>query len=277
MKEPLRSPSLHETAFAKLNLALHVRERLPDGYHRLETVFAFCEDGDVLTVAESDDLQLDITGPFADELVNDPNNLVLQAARALRGCFSVRQGARLMLEKRLPVAAGIGGGSSDAAAALRLLSRWWKIAAPEDELLALAADLGADVPACLLSRPARGEGKGHELKPLPDLALAGTPVLLANPGVPLSTAAVFEAWDCVDRGPLGDWRKGRNDLEAAAIALVPEIREVLDALSGASVAMMSGSGATCLGLFASETERDASAAAIAGEHADWWLLSTRLR
>src|SRR5687767_6601589 len=176
---------MHETAFAKLNLALHVRERLPDGYHGLETLFAFCEDGDRLTVAGGDALQLDLTGPFAGGLGAGPDNLVLRAAQALRDRFGVEQGGRLTLDKRLPVAAGLGGGSADAAAALRLLDRWWKLDAREEDLLAIAAALGADVPACLLSEPARGEGRGDLLAPAPDLGLSGTPVLLVNPGVPL--------------------------------------------------------------------------------------------
>ena len=268
---------MQERAFAKLNLALHVRERLPDGYHRLETLFAFCEDGDRLTVAEDDGLSLQITGPFAAGLGAGPDNLVLRAAQALRDRFGVAQGARRTLDKSLPVAAGLGGGSADAAAALRLLDRSWKLDAGEADLLAIAAALGADVPACLLSEPARGEGRGDLLAPAHDLQLSGTPVLLLNPGVPLSTAAVFGAWDGVDRGPLAGWRDGRNDLEPAAIALVPEIAEVLAALGGADFARMSGSGATCFGLYRSEAERDAAAAAVARAHPPWWRLATRLR
>ena len=172
---------MQETAYAKINLALHVRERRADGYHRIETVFAFAEDGDRLDVAAAQDLTLEIIGPFAADLAGEGDNLVLRAARALRDRCGVETGARLTLDKRLPIASGIGGGSADAAAALRLLARWWHLDASEAELLDIAARLGADVPACLLSRTARGEGKGDDLEPLPVEDLAGTPLLLVNP------------------------------------------------------------------------------------------------
>jgi 4-diphosphocytidyl-2-C-methyl-D-erythritol kinase len=250
-----------EIAYAKINLALHVRSREPDGYHRIETLFAFCEDGDVLSAREADALSLEVTGPFAGALAGERDNLVLQASRALdrRMAFT--------LDKRLPVAAGLGGGSADAAAALRMLGGGADV----------AARLGADVPACLLSRTARGTGRGDLIAPVEITGLSGTPVLLVNPGIPLSTAAVFRAWDGVDRGPLGDWEDGRNDLQSAAIELVPEIAAVLDALSGARIARMSGSGATCFGLYASERERDAAAARIAAARPGWWLCQTGLR
>jgi 4-diphosphocytidyl-2-C-methyl-D-erythritol kinase len=267
---------MQETAYAKLNLALNVRERRPDGYHRIETVFAFCAAGDLIGVGHGEGLTLEIKGEFAPSLTADDDNLVLRAARALQSRFG-GGGARLLLDKRLPVAAGIGGGSADAAAALRLLTRWWDLDVGEGHLHSLAADLGADVPACLLSRPARGEGRGDELTPLADDELEGMPVLLVNPRVELSTAEVFRAWDGEDRGPLGDWRDGRNDLEEPACRLVPQIGEVLEALVGARFARMSGSGATGFGLYASEAERDSAAAAIAAAHREWWLLATRLR
>ena len=252
---------MRETAYAKLNLALHVRGREPDGYHRIETIFAFCEDGDELEVRVSDRLSLEVTGPFAGMLEREPDNLVLKAARA------IAVEAALTLEKRLPVAAGLGGGSADAAALLRLFGGSMKA----------AAALGADVPACLLSRTARGEGRGDVIERVEIDDLAGAPVLLVNPQVPLSTAAVFRAWDGIDRGPLGDWRVGRNDLEAPARSLVPAIGDVLDALASASVARMSGSGATCFGLFDSEASRDAAAAEIRVARPHWWVSQTRLR
>lgn len=267
---------MHETAFAKINLALHVRARAPDGYHRIETIFAFAEDGDELSVAPGEGLTLAVTGPFADELAGERDNLVLRAARALAAAGGVAPCAALTLDKRLPVASGIGGGSADAAAALRLLRRFWRLDLDDATLHAIAAKLGADVPACLASRPLRGEGRGDVLTPvdLPDLA--GAPLLLVNPGAPVSTAAVFRAWDGVDRGPLGDWRTGRNDLEPSARAIVPVIGDVIEALASARCARMSGSGATCFGLFESEAARDAAAERIAAEHSDWWLLPTRL-
>lgn len=268
---------MRETAFAKINLALHVRARAPGGWHRIETLFAFAEDGDALSVAEGDELRLEIAGPFAGSLREEEDNLVLRAARALRERSGVGRGAALRLEKNLPVASGIGGGSADAAAALRLLDRWWGIGADEAALFEIARGLGADVPACLPSRTARGLGRGDELQPVELPGLAGTPLLLVNPGVPVSTAAVFRAWDGVDRGPLGDFRDGRNDLESPARALAPEIGAVLEALSGAALARMSGSGATCFGLYPDEERRDAAGAAIRDAHPGWWVLATRLR
>jgi 4-diphosphocytidyl-2-C-methyl-D-erythritol kinase len=251
---------MKEIAYAKINLALHVRAREADGYHRIETLFAFCEDGDVLTAEPADALSLAVTGPFAGALEGERDNLVLRAARA------VGARAALTLDKRLPVAAGLGGGSADAAAVLRMFGG----------SMAVAATLGADVPACLLSRTARGEGRGDRIEPV-ELGLAGMPVLLVNPGTALPTAAVFAAWDGVDRGPLADWESGRNDLEAPARRLVPEIANVLGALSGARIARMSGSGATCFGLFDGEAARDAAAARIAAARPRWWVSQTRLR
>jgi 4-diphosphocytidyl-2-C-methyl-D-erythritol kinase len=250
---------MQEIAYAKINLALHVRAREPDGYHRIETLFAFCEHGDILTATESDGLSLEVIGPFAEALEGD--NLVLEAARALG------RNAAFTLDKRLPVAAGLGGGSADAAAALRMFGG----------SIEIAAGLGADVPACLLSRTARGTGKGDRIEPVEIEGLGGTPVLLVNPRLPLSTAAVFGAWDGIDRGPLGDWEAGRNDLEPAAIGLVPEIADVLDQLSGARIARMSGSGATCFGLYRNDADRDAEAARIADARPGWWVSQTRLR
>jgi 4-diphosphocytidyl-2-C-methyl-D-erythritol kinase len=251
---------MRETAYAKLNLALHVRARESDGYHRIETIFAFCEDGDGVSAEPAAALSLKVTGPFAGALA-EGDNLVLRAARTLGAK------AALTLDKRLPVAAGLGGGSADAAAVLRMFGGSVEV----------AARLGADVPACLLSRTARGEGKGDLIEPVEIAGLAGTPVLLVNPGVALPTAPVFRGWDGVDRGPLGDWEAGRNDLEAPARALVPEIGAVLEALAGARIARMSGSGATCFGLYDNEAARDAAAARIAAEKPGWWLSQTRLR
>jgi 4-diphosphocytidyl-2-C-methyl-D-erythritol kinase len=272
---------MEEIAYAKINLALHVRERLADGYHRIETLFAFAEDGDRLRAAEGEAIGLDLEGPFASALAGQADNLVLRAARALAAGFGVARGARLTLYKRLPVASGIGGGSADAAATLRMLTRFWCLEALEDDLLAIARGLGADVPACLLSRTLRGEGRGDALTPIPADDLAGTPLLLVNPGVALSTASVFAGWDGVDRGSLPpDPAEGRNDLEPSAIALAPAIADVLDVLrkcEGVRLARMSGSGATCFGLFASEAARDAAAARIGRDRPGWWFLSTRLR
>jgi 4-diphosphocytidyl-2-C-methyl-D-erythritol kinase len=272
---------MEETAYAKINLALHVRARGPDGYHRIETLFAFCEDGDRLSVAEADDLTLSVTGPFAASLARESDNLVTRAASALRQHFGLRQGAAIALDKRLPIASGIGGGSADAAAALRLLDRWWRLNAPETALLEIAATLGADVPACLRSETARGEGRGDRLMSV-DLGLRGSPVLLVNPGVAVPTGPVFRAWDGIDRGPLpaGSLEGARNDLEAPALEIAPEIRLVLDMLAGldgASLVRMSGSGATCFALFRNEKARDAAQLAIASRNPSWWQLASCLR
>jgi 4-diphosphocytidyl-2-C-methyl-D-erythritol kinase len=263
-----------EIAPAKLNLALHVRGRLPDGRHAIETIFAFCTDGDRLAAEDADTLSLEIGGPFAADL-DVADNLVLRAARALAEAAGVEKGASITLDKRLPVASGIGGGSADAAAALRLLTSLWQI--DPAHASAVAPKLGSDVPACLLNMPTRGKGAGDVLTPVELSEISGTPVLLINPRVALPTGDVFAAWDGEDRGPLTDWREGRNDLEAAAIALVPQIETVLAWLAvqpGAEFVRMSGSGATCFALFHAEESRDAAADRVPRE---WWRLATYLR
>lgn len=263
-----------EPAPAKLNLALHVRGKLPDGRHWLETIFAFCTDGDRLEVEEADELSLEIGGPFAGEL-STTQNLVLDAATALRDAAGVQAGAQLFLTKNLPIASGIGGGSADAAATLRLLTRLWKL--DPAHASRVAPRIGSDVPACLLSMLARGEGAGDELRLIDDPLTGGTPVLLVNPGVPLSTRDVFAAWDGIDRGSLNDWREGRNDLEAPARSLVSEIGELLDWLKdrdGATFVRMSGSGATCFAMFGTGEAMEEAAAACPSE---WWQLATFLR
>ena len=264
-----------EIAPAKLNLALHVRGKRPDGRHDIETVFAFCTDGDRLSAEEADDLTLEVGGPFAAELGAPEDNLVMRAARALQAAARVEQGAAIYLDKRLPVASGIGGGSADAAATLRLLTALWKI--DPKHAAAVAPALGSDVPACLLSLPARGEDAGDQLTMVDLGDLSGRPVLLVNPRVPLSTAEVFARWDGQDRGALGDWRDGRNDLEDAAIARAPLVATVLAWLAaqrGTSFVRLSGSGATCFAMFETEAQRDEAATAVPRE---WWHLATALR
>ncbi|MBW0145156.1 4-(cytidine 5'-diphospho)-2-C-methyl-D-erythritol kinase [Sphingomicrobium clamense] len=265
---------LREPAPAKINLALHVRGKRDDGYHELETLFAFCTDGDWVSAIVDDGISITTVGPFAAALKGH-DNIILKAANALREASGHRGGARLMLDKRLPVASGIGGGSADAAAALRLLTGLWGI--DPTHASEVAPDLGADVPACLLSMTSRGTGSGTTLVE-EDAGVSGDAVLLVNPGQPVSTAAVFANWDGQDRGALdGDWREGRNDLEAPAIAAVPEIGEVLDWLrnrEGVDIARMSGSGATCFALFDSDAARDTAAAAVPDK---WWHLASNLR
>ncbi len=265
---------LSEPAPAKLNLALHVRGKLPDGRHSLETLFAFCTDGDRLEAEPASELSLEIIGPFAEGLSSD-DNLVLRSAEALREAADSGGGASLTLTKKLPVASGIGGGSADAAATLRLLTRMWGI--DPVHAGAVAPKLGSDVPACLLSMTARGEGAGETLRLADDPAISGTPVLLVNPGIALSTRDVFAGWDGIDRGRLDGWREGRNDLEAPARALVPAIGDVLDWLKGrkgVNFVRMSGSGATCLALFDDDTACGEAAAACPP---NWWHLASNLR
>ena len=270
-------PAAREIAPAKLNLALHVRGKLPDGRHRIETIFAFCTDGDRVSAAPYEHIWVETKGPFGAE-VSGYDNLVIKAAMLLRerrGPNLLDGGAWIILDKQLPVASGIGGGSADAAATLRLLTSLWGMDPKHAQ--EIAPELGSDVPACLLSLTAKGTGAGDDLSPIALPGISGTPVLLVNPGVPLSTAEVFAAWDGEDHGSLGDWRKGRNDLEAAATALVPKIGNVLAWLSeqrGTTFVRMSGSGATCFALFESEGARDAAADAVPQE---WWRLATFLR
>ena len=257
-----------EPAYAKINLALHVRCRREDGYHELETVFAFCDSGDTVAGELSADPLVKIEGPFAQYLSNEPN-LVSQAA----GLFD--QSARIILTKRLPIASGLGGGSADAAATLRLLSQL--TGTPIPPLTAQRA-LGADVPACVVSRTMRGEGVGDRLT----LANgpSGAAVLLINPRKPLSTAAVFAGWDGVDRGPLDDWRDGRNDLEASAYVIVPEIFTLLDWLRrrhDVILARMSGSGATCFALFNTVEARVCAAREAACDWPNYWTMESVLR
>jgi 4-diphosphocytidyl-2-C-methyl-D-erythritol kinase len=275
---------MQETGYAKINLALHVRERRPDGYHRIETLFAFCEDGDLLSVAPADDLQLEIVGPFASALGEPQDNLAMQATSRLREICGVHAGALLTLDKRLPVASGIGGGSADAAAALRLLARFWGLEEPDLE--SIARDLGADVSACLRSRSIAGRGRGDELVEIEAAGLSGAPVLLVNPGVEISTARIFAAWDGIDRGGLVPLDvieaalAGRNDLQAPVLSLEPSVADVLGVLGeqkGVILLRMSGSGATCFALFEDEARRDTANCEIANFHPEWWRLATRLR
>ena len=271
-------PLFRETARATLNLALHVRRRREDGYHELETLFAFVDAGDLLTARPADAFSLALTGPFGGDLSAGADNLVLRAARMLAERNGISQAIAFTLEKRLPIASGIGGGSADAAAALRLAERLWGDldVRPAD----IAAELGADVPACVASRTCFGSGVGERLEPVEGLGLAGMPVLLVNPRVACPTGPVFRAWDGCDRGPLdpAHWRAGRNDLEPPARALVPEIGAVLDALAatGADVVRMSGSGATCFALYGSAALRDDAGASIARDRPDWWQLAGAL-
>lgn len=268
---------MRETAFAKINLALHVRARRDDGYHELETLFAFVDAGDVLTARVAERDSLTTLGEFAGGLDDLFGNLVAKALHALPRA----EGLAITLEKNLPVAAGLGGGSADAGAVFRIVRERYGL---PDDWRERAAKLGADVPACVESVTCIGRGTGTELEPA-DSSLAGTPVLLVNPRLPLSTGSVFAGWDGVDSGalPNGDAQtialEGRNDLEAPAIALCPPVAEVLETLAETApwLARMSGSGATCFALYPTGEARDAAAARIRGEHPGWWQMTGKLR
>ncbi len=267
-----------EFAPAKLNLALHVRRRRADGYHDIETLFAFADIGDRLTAEPADALSLEIAGRFADDLPMQ-NNLVLRAARMFGEEIGRDPVFAFTLDKVLPVASGIGGGSADAAAALRLLARTWDVPTDHPTLMACADRLGSDVPACLLSATAIGRGRGEALRRVDLGALAGASLILANPGIALSTAQVFAAWDGIDHGALPDGDgaaildHGRNDLQPPAIALVPEIATLLDGMasSGAQLARMSGSGATCFAIYANEQSRDRALMQLRAAHPAYWI------
>ena len=275
------------TAFApaKVNLYLHVTGRRDDGYHLLDSLVAFVDIGDRLRAESAASLSLAVDGPEAADLaaVGD-DNLVLRAARLLADRAGITAGAALHLEKHLPVAAGIGGGSSDAAAALLALTRLWRISLDDEALRALGARLGADIPACLYRRAVWVGGIGERLEPAGPLPEAG--ILLVNPRRALPTAAVFAA----RRGPFGHVGRFapmpsaaaalaralmpcRNDLTEAAIGLVPEIGAVLARLGrlpGCLLARMSGSGATCFALFANRAAAEAARAEVAAAEPWWW-------
>jgi len=271
-----------ESAPAKINLALHVRARRADGYHEIETLFAFLRDGDVLRLAPGP-ASLSFEGPFGPLLSVEGDNLITRAAAAFAYAFGVPNEGTFTLEKNLPVASGIGGGSADAAAALRALARLHGIGTDDPRLFACADALGSDVPACLYGRSALGRGRGERLEPLE--GLTGVPVLLVNPGVAVSTGAVFNAWDRIDRGPIGEGGLlerallGRNDLEAPARSIAPVIGDalaLLDTTGGTRLVRMSGSGATCFALYDSEADRSAAAEVIRQAHPNWWRLESTL-
>jgi 4-diphosphocytidyl-2-C-methyl-D-erythritol kinase len=270
---------------AKVNLYLHVTGRRADGYHLLDSLVAFVDIGDRLTAEPAPSLSLELAGPEAGNLSSlGEDNLVLRAARLLADHAGISSGAALLLEKILPVAAGIGGGSSDAAAALRALTRLWHVAIDEGMLRDLGSRLGADIPACLCRRAVWVGGTGEQLEPAGALPQAG--ILLANPRRLLLTAAVFAArrgrfgssgrFGPMPRDAVGLARMlqpRRNDLTQAAIGHVPEIRGVLArlaALPGSLLARMSGSGATCFALFEDRRAAAAACAALSADEPEWW-------
>ncbi len=281
------APVAVEAAPAKVNLYLHVVGRRADGYHLLDSLAVFAGPGDRVTARPADGLTLEIDGPFASALAATPagENLVLRAARLLRRAGGVRAGAAIRLTKRLPVAAGLGGGSSDAAASLRALARLWDLRPAAGDLARIALELGADVPVCLAARAAFMGGIGEALAPAPPLPAAH--LLLVNPGVAVETRAVFAAREGAFSAPArfaeppadaaalaALLAARRNDLEAPARRIAPEAAAPGPALAaepGCLLARMSGSGATWFGLFADAEDARAAARRIARAHPGWWI------
>ncbi|TXI06033.1 MAG: 4-(cytidine 5'-diphospho)-2-C-methyl-D-erythritol kinase [Pseudorhodobacter sp.] len=272
--------SVTETARAKINLTLHVTGQRGDGYHLLDSLVVFADLGDRITVTPAEGLGLTITGPEGAGLTADGDNLVLRAAAA----FGVAKGAAITLDKCLPVASGIGGGSADAAATLVALSRLWRVGLPD---AGAVLRLGADVPVCLAGHPARMEGVGEVVRPLPH-ALPAAHLVLVNPRVQVSTPVVFKGLARKDNPPMpaelprlkslaelaAFLMMQRNDLEAPALSVQPVIGQVKAALGGqpgCQLARMSGSGATCFGLFADPLTAAAAARAIRAAHPGWWV------
>jgi 4-diphosphocytidyl-2-C-methyl-D-erythritol kinase len=280
---------LHIFAPAKLNLFLHVTGKRADGYHTLQSLMVFADAGDDLTLSPHDRLQIDTDGPFASLLGNPEDNLVYKAATLLAAHYKIPAHGRIRLTKNLPVASGIGGGSSDAAAALKGLVRLWGLPDEPDQLLQLAQKLGADVPACLHQRPLWAEGTGEKITVLPGV-LSGLPRLyfvLVNPLLPTPTPQVFRNFQRDFSAPIrifepqkstDEWmdvlNACRNDLTDAAITVTPAIRDVLAALAettGCLLHRLSGSGATCFGIYDSAESARAAAGTLKGNHKDWWI------
>ena len=277
---------------AKLNLYLHITGKQPDGYHLLDSLVAFTDIGDEVVLEPADAFSFTITGPMAGRLNDEPQdtNLVVRAARQLAATLDRELDFKLALIKNLPVASGIGGGSSDAAAALRLVASHYNIAADDPRVVAIAAALGSDIPSCLAMQSCYLCGTGAVTEPAPILPV--TPVVLVNPNQPLPTPAVYKArqgnFTPVARlahAPassleLAEMLRSRgNDLTEAACSLRPVIRKVLTALEltpGCLLAQMSGSGATCFGFYDSEPAARLAASHLAENHADWWVQASTL-
>ncbi len=290
---------LNERARAKVNLTLHVLGRRADGYHDLESLVAFADCADGLTLSPGPDFSLDITGPRAADCGDLSDNLVAKAARLLGERVPQLKSGAFVLDKHLPAAAGIGGGSADAAATLRLLAGANDVAPDDQRLIAAAQAAGADVPVCLLSSGCMMRGAGERVTPLP---LPRLPCVLINPGVPVPTKDVFAAiglkagdtftppsgiaadvvWPGASASSaqwLAAIESGRNDLEPVAVKIQPIIAEVLSLLrsaQGSTLSRMSGSGATCFGLFDSDASAASAAASLKVAHPTWWVEASGL-
>lgn len=278
--------SVREFAPAKINLFLHVGQKRLDGFHDLESLVVFARVGDVLTFEQAEDLTLTIDGPFSAVLSADDDNLVLKAARALAARGKITPKAKITLTKNLPVASGIGGGSADAAAALRGLNKLWGLPFIPDQLRSVGGAFGSDIPVCIEPQAAWMAGRGEKVQLLDDIATL--PMVLVNPGVPVPTGPVFKALQHRHGtglplpGPMSTnvlleyLSRTANDLEAPALDLAPAVRDVLTALrdqAGVLMARMSGSGATCFALCQSHAAAVTAAATIAAQHPDWWAVA----
>jgi 4-diphosphocytidyl-2-C-methyl-D-erythritol kinase len=277
-------------ARAKLNLYLHLLGRRADGYHDIDSLVAFAAFADRLSFAPGTELRLDVDGAFAESLPRGDDNLVLRAASLLQRRYGVTRGASIRLEKRIPVAAGLGGGSADAAAALQGLMQLWQLRAHPDELAAIALELGADVPVCLIGRAAFVGGAGEKVEPIGSLPELG--LVLINPRVPLSTKAVFMSregqFSLAARWtePVRETEQlvkllaqRHNDLTRPALVMAPVIGDVLTALSAypeVLLARMSGSGATCYGLTRTRAEAESAAEKLRTDRPGWWVVATWL-
>ncbi len=288
---PAPGGPVQELARAKINLCLNVTGRRADGYHLLESLVVFPECGDALTVEPGAGLSLALRGPFSADLDAGEGNIALRAADALRALAPRDAGATLLLEKRLPIASGMGGGSADAAATLRALRRLWGVEADDARWGEIALSLGADVPVCLNQRPVIMAGVGERLAPAP--AFPEFWVVLVNPLVETPTGEVFRDLETAANAPLSpppaafstlgglaEWlHVQRNDLEAPAKRLRPIIGEALRGLNaqgGAQLARMTGSGATCFGLFADASSARTAADGLRAAHSDWWVVAARV-
>lgn len=257
---------------AKLNLYLHITGKRADGYHLLESLVVFTNLQDVLTIASADTLSLEVTGEFASD-AGQADNLVLRAARLLQQETGTNHGARITLEKNIPVGAGLGGGSSDAATTLKGLNELWQLKVSDTKLREIGLKLGADVPMCLYGKKLIARGIGEVIKPYEGDLLAPY-VVLVHPRIPLLTAQVYAMLDSI-RG-VGE----RNDLQRAAIAASPVVGEVLLAMETAlprpALVRMTGSGACCFALFDDADHAATYAAQLRAEHSTWWIRSSAI-
>ena len=286
-------PSASEMAYAKVNLALHLVERLPNGYHQLDSIVAFVDIGDQLqaTINPQGTLQLSIDGAYGQNLPTE-DNLIIRAAQCLQQQAQLSMGAHIRLSKHIPVGAGLGGGSADAAAALRLLNRLWGLGYSDAMLAELGEQLGADIPACIFSQATRMEGIGEQLTAMP--YVPSMPLLLVYPNVPLWTPDVYRAMTNKPfsgrlsaipsiGSSMDSWiqwlQQCGNDLEYAAHTLNPHIATMLQALAfvdGCMLARMSGSGSACFGIFATNEHAAAAEQKIRSAHPSWWVRASQI-